>query len=290
MTLYGFRSDWEPAPRSAPAGRMLLAIGDVHGHLDHLNALIGHLRPEIRRARHFGLHVELVLIGDYIDRGPNSLGVLRRVAELPRLLGVPVHALRGNHDQYLIDFLLTDAPEPASLEVWCGNGGETTLAELGIGLSEVVHGDLRPLAARARVVAGRAVMAVLRGLELCRRIGDFLFVHAGVHPSKPLAEQGSHDLLWLREPFLSATDWRHPFVVVHGHTIRGPEIHPHRIALDSGVYATGVLTAAQILDERLRFWCVTDEPELTTFHRLLGTAQQHRFTTPAPLPDAAAEA
>ncbi|MFO1073130.1 MAG: metallophosphoesterase [Geminicoccaceae bacterium] len=284
MTLHAFQSAWETAPRPAPAGAMLLAVGDVHGHLDHLDALVGLLRPEIARAASERCHTELVLIGDYVDRGPSSLGVLRRIADLPYLLGVPVHALRGNHDHYLIDFMLADEPDPEALEAWCGNGGESTLAELGIGAADIERRDPLELAVRARDAAGPRVLSVLRHLEPYRRIGDYFFVHAGVHPLKPLAEHTLRDLLWLREPFLSARQWHQPFVVVHGHTIRGPEVFPHRIAIDSGAYRTGVLTAVQIQGNQLRFWCVTSDAKLKAFRRLEAAAQRRRFTAPTPLP------
>ena len=91
----------------------------------------------------------------------------------------------------------------------------------------------------------------------------------------------ARELLWLREPFLSARDWQQPFVVVHGHTIRGPEVHPHRIAIDSGAYRTGVLTALQLADDRLRFWCVGSDPKRKAFRRLPGLEQARRFTARA---------
>src|SRR5688500_18693611 len=99
MVLYTFSSSWEPAPRTVPGG-MLLAVGDVHGHREHLDALLDRLRPEIDRARTTGLACELVMLGDYVDRGPDSLGSLRRLIGLQHALGVPVHALCGNHDHY----------------------------------------------------------------------------------------------------------------------------------------------------------------------------------------------
>lgn len=286
MKLHAFSSSWEPAPRAGPPGMTLLAIGDVHGHLAHLDALLGLLAAEIAAARDGGSEVELVLIGDYVDRGPDSLGVLRRVRELPQRLGIPVHALRGNHDHYLIEFLLKDEPDPEALEGWCGNGGDTTLTELGITPEDVVARDPAELAARARAAIGEEVLGLLRELQPHRSIGAYTFVHAGVHPDRPLAEQGLREALWLREPFLGTRNWRHPFTVVHGHTIRGPEVHPHRIALDSGVYRTGVLSAVQIQEQRLRFWCVTSDPKRKAFRRLAGSAQSRRFTTPKPLPTA----
>jgi serine/threonine protein phosphatase 1 len=287
MTLYAFGSDWETAPCPAPPAAHLFAIGDVHGHLAHLDAMLDLLRPEFEAAAARGRRVELVLMGDYVDRGPDSLGVLRRVTELPDRLGVPVHALRGNHDHYLIDFAFGERPDAAALETWWGSGGDTTLAELGISEGDVARDEPAALAARVRAALGPEITALLSRLELRRRIGAYAFVHAGVHPKRALAEQGPRELLWLREPFLSARDWRQPFVVVHGHTIRGPEVHPHRIAVDSGVYRTGVLTALEVAGERLRFRCVASDPKPKAFRRLPGLEQARRFTQPRPLAVAA---
>ena len=282
MALYTFCSGWEPAPKSLP-GAMLLAIGDVHGHLDHLDALLDRLRPEIFRARTQGLACDLVMLGDYVDRGPDSLGTLRRVIGLERSLGIPVHALCGNHDQYLIDFLLADRPEPEAVEAWCGNGGLTTLGELGIRRAELLNRDPADLAARARANAGPEVLSLLRRLQETRTIGGYVGVHAGVSPSQALAENTRRDLLSLREPFLAGKGWRHPFIAIHGHTIRGPEVLAHRIAVDSGTYRTGVLSAVQVEDDRLRFVCVTSEPKLKAFKRLPGLEQRRRYSAPEPV-------
>jgi serine/threonine protein phosphatase 1 len=270
MALHAFRSSWEPAPRATPPGTMLLAVGDVHGHLEHLDALLGLLRSELARARAEGTACELVLVGDYVDRGPDSLGALRRLIGLEERLGVPVHALLGNHDHYLAEFILAQDPDPEAFEAWLGNGGDTTLAELGIGVQDVLGLAPAELAARARAAAGPEILAVLGRLELVRVMGDYVFVHAGVDPKRPLADQGQREFLWLREPFLAGRDWRQPFAVVHGHTIRGPEVRPHRVAVDSGAYRTGVLTAVQIEGERLRFVGVASDPKLKAFRRLPG--------------------
>lgn len=259
---------------------MLFAIGDVHGHLKLLDALLDVLAPEFTAARERGLGCELVMIGDYVDRGPASLGVLRRLIGLESQLGFPVHLLRGNHDHYMIDFLTAEQPDPEALEAWCGNGGESTLAELGIHMRELLDHDPRELAARARTAAGPEVLAILDRLQLYRAIGEYVFVHAGVQPGLPLAAHTLRDLLWLREPFLTGHDWQHPFTVVHGHTIRGPEVFPHRIAIDSGAYRAGVLTAVQLAGAELRFWCVTNDARLKAFGRLPSAAQGRRFSSP----------
>jgi serine/threonine protein phosphatase 1 len=286
MTLYTFRSAWERAPRPLPDA-MLLAVGDVHGHLEHLDALLRTLRPEIDRGRAAGLACQLVMLGDYVDRGPESIGTLRRLLGLERELGVPVRVLCGNHDHYLIEFLLAERPEPEALEAWCGNGGLSTLGELGIRRGEVVNRDPADLAARARAAAGPEVLGLLRAIRFSWPVGSYVCVHAGVSPSLPLAEQSRRELLWLREPFLSGKGWRHPFTAVHGHTIRGPEVLPHRIAVDSGTYRTGVLSALQVEQDRLRFVCVTSEPKLKAFKRLPGLDQARRFGPPEPVAAAA---
>lgn len=280
MPLYGFHSAWEPAPRTAPDGMMLFAIGDIHGHLKQLDGLLAQLVPEIAAARERGLACELILLGDYVDRGPASIGVLRRLAGLEDQLGIPVHLLRGNHDHYMIDFLTAEQQDPEALEAWCGNGGNTTLAELGIGIRELQDHDPRDLAGRARAAAGSEVLTLFGRLELYRVFGNYVFVHAGVQPALPLGANGLRDLLWLREPFLSGHDWRQPFCVVHGHTIRGPEVLPHRIAIDSGAYRTGVLTAVQLAGSELRFLCVANDARLKAFARLPGMAQQRQFSPP----------
>jgi len=284
MTLYAFASRWETAPRPLPDG-MLLAVGDVHGHLDHLDALLDILRPEILRARAAGLACELVTLGDYIDRGPDSLGTLRRLLGLEALLGVPVHALRGNHDQYLIDFVLADRPDPTALATWIGNGGLTMLAELGVRRAEIGNRDPAELAARARAMLGPELLRLLGRLVTVRQCGAYVCVHAGIRPGQPLAEQERRELITLREPFLSGKGWAHPFTTIHGHTIRGPEVLEHRIAVDSGSYRTGVISAVQIEGDRLRFVSVTSDPRLKAFKRLPGLEQRRRFDAPEPLSD-----
>ena len=282
MDLHAFASRWETAPRPLP-GVMLFAVGDVHGNLALFDALLDLIRPEIQRARSAGLACELVLLGDYVDRGPDSLGTLRRLIGLDALLGIPVHALCGNHDQYLIDFLFADRPDPTRFEHWCGNGGLTTLAELGIRRAEIGNRDPADLAARARTMAGPDLLRLLKRLELTWQRGDYVCVHAGVHPGRALAEQEPRELITVREPFLGGKNWPHPIIAIHGHTIRGPEVLDHRIAVDSGAYRTGVLSAVQIEGDRLRFLNVTSEPKLKAFKRLPGLDQRRRFEPPEPL-------
>lgn len=284
MPFYSFSSTWIPAPRPTPGDATLLAIGDVHGHLDHLEAMLSVLAPVLQAAQVERRRSELVMIGDYVDRGPSSLAVLDLVAGLEARLGVPVHALRGNHDLYLEHFLFAEAFDPSLVDIWCINGGTTTLAELGVRREDLLTRDPLTVRAAARERAGQRVLGLLQRLELSWSIGDYVFVHAGVHPARSLAEHKAEELLWLREPFLSAGTWVHPFAVVHGHTIRGPEVCPHRVGIDSGAYGTGVLTAVELADDRLRFHCVSDSRNPERFWRLPGIRPEYDFTLPEEIP------
>ena len=280
MTIESYASPWEAAPRPAPAGTTLLAVGDVHGHLAHLDAMLATLIRSAEAASARGHAVELVLVGDYIDRGPASLGVLDRVAELATSWGSGLHALQGNHDE-LLTRLLT-RPRDVLLREWRRKGGDTVLRELGIGKGELWVRSARSIAARLQERLGPQRLHVLQSLQRAWRCGDWLFVHAGVDPRAPLVEQRQQSWLTLREPFLAGRRWLHEFAVVHGHTVRGPEVLPHRVAIDSGVYRTGVLTAIEIAGASLRFLCVTDRKDLGALRSLPSASQQRQFSPIAP--------
>lgn len=269
MDLHLVRSAWLDADGWRLPG-LAVAIGDVHGHLDHLDALLGEVKAVLRRPRAEGVPCAVVLVGDYIDRGPANLGVLRRVAGLGAELGVPVHALRGNHDQYLIDFLWAREYGREDLDLWLENDGLGMLRELGVEPDDLYRETLEELRERACRALPPELTGLLAGLGHAVRLGDWLFVHGGVHPSEPLAAQEPRSWLRLREPFLAPERWLHPFRVVHGHTIRRHEVLPHRIAIDSGCYKTGALSALVIEPERLRFLVVADDPELRRLEALRG--------------------
>ena len=141
----------------------------------------------------------------------------------------------------------------------------------------LLRGDLRQAMAVARERLGPRLDFLCR-LEDALRFGPWVFVHAGINPNKRLEQQSRRALLWIREPFLEGEPWPHDFVVVHGHTIRGPEVLPHRVAIDSGAYRTGVLTAVQVEGQRLRFLCISDRRELAAFDQLPGRGQSRRFS------------
>jgi serine/threonine protein phosphatase 1 len=185
----------------------------------------------------------LVFVGDYIDRGQNSREVIELI--LAWMIGGPfeVCALLGNHDQFMLTFL----EEPEVGPAWAKVGGLATLQSYGV---DPPKRDDPESWAQARDQLRQALpathLAFLRALPLYRIEGEYLFVHAGVRPGTPLTDQAERDLLWIREPFLSATT-SSGYVVIHGHTpAPNVEVSALRIGIDTGAYATGVLSAIRL--------------------------------------------
>lgn len=220
------------------------AIGDIHGQLGLLKR--AHDLIEADRARHGLAGAPVVHLGDLIDRGPDSAGVIAFLAEgLAQGRGWVV--LKGNHDRMFSLFLDDPGARDAGLRAihsWLHPriGGAATLASYGVR----APGD-RPLAgvhADALAAIPPAHRAFLAGLPAHHRLGDLLFVHAGIRPGVALPAQTETDLVWIREPFLSHPG-PHPWLVVHGHTaVPAPEHRGNRVNLDSGAAYAGPLSAA----------------------------------------------
>lgn len=241
-SLFGRGDKPRAAPRSVPAGTVVYAIGDIHGRLDKLLPLEGMIETDAaaRAAR----RRVLVYLGDYIDRGPASQGVIEHLS-LQRLTGFEVVHLAGNHERMMLDFL-EDAENAGP---WFANGGLPTMESYGLPVGDrkaLTQPDILRLQDGLRMLLPSRHRTFLRNLRFQHREGDFLFVHAGIRPGVPIDEQKEEDLLWIRQPFLgSNTD--HGCVVVHGHTVtEEPEFRPNRIGIDTGAYASGVLTALVI--------------------------------------------
>lgn len=241
-----------PGRHRPPAGSVLYAVGDVHGRADLLDRLHRAVvrDAETRRAR----RRVLVYLGDYIDRGPDSRGVLDRlVGEGPP--GFERRFLLGNHDAFMRDFL---AGDDRALGGWLMNGGGAVLASYGIeGDDGVCDGAREGAAARLRARLAEAVPAAHRAflgaLEFHHREGGIWFVHAGFRPGVALADQAPEDMIWIRGAFL---DSDHDFggFVVHGHSIVSePEVRPNRVAVDTGAWRSGTLTAAAFEGDRIDF-------------------------------------
>ena len=246
-------TEFTPLSPARAAPRPLFAIGDMHGHAAALEPLMAHL-DQIIAAELPEQPVDLVHLGDYIDRGPDPLGVFALVRQgLGRDLVSEV-ALMGNHDWFLIAAagLQGQSLELDEWGVWLRNGGRDTLDALG-GFSYMTA---RP--ERLTEALGEENVAFLEGLRLTARFGDLLCVHAGVDPLRPLEEQRQKDLIWIREPFLnpaadSEGDWPPGVTVIHGHTPNAYGQFAHRIGVDTGGFATGVFSAVEIRDGAARF-------------------------------------
>ena len=219
-------------------GHRIYAVGDIHGRLDLLTGMLERIRADLAARPH--ARPFLVFLGDYVDRGPDSRGVIEALIGVGHG-AIPAAFLLGNHDRY-VQLYLRD-PEWYDLTYhWLADnlGGAQTLASYGVeGASPARPGATRDPFAAAFPDSHRAF---LDRAALWVRIGAYVFVHAGIRPEVPLAEQDSEDLIWIREPFLS---WGGDFgfKVVHGHTIaKAVEHRPNRIAVDTGAFRTGVLS------------------------------------------------
>lgn len=228
-------------------------VGDIHGRLDLLQHLLAriHRDMQLRTPR----ETLLVFVGDLIDRGPQSAQVIERLRTYHRPNVQPIFLL-GNHEEVLLRILDGDT---SLIRSWLRFGGAQCLKSYGVSPRKVATaaGVLEALET-IRGAIPREHVEFLRSFDDSCRFGDYLFVHAGIRPGIDLQEQRQSDLRWIREPFLlDETD--HGFVVVHGHTIAAEvEEKPNRIGIDTGAYATGVLTALGIEgDER---WFIDTGP------------------------------
>ena len=227
-------------------GQLVYAVGDIHGRLDLLDRLLGQIAEDVAETKPAERPI-LVFLGDYVDRGPASRGVISRLLALRDAAALEVRTLKGNHEQALLQFLEDAAKGPE----WVSYGGAATLASYGV-QPPAIDADEETWADAQMKFASQIPaehLAFLRSLELSVTYGDYVFVHAGLRPGVALADQRETDLLWIRDEFLSAPG---PFekIVVHGHTPREePFIGPHRLGLDTGACMTGVLTAARLQDD-----------------------------------------
>ena len=232
--------------KPSTGGRLVYAVGDVHGRLDLLDPLIRRIADDVLQQRPSERPM-LVFVGDYVDRGLESKGVIDRLIALRAEAAFEVRTLKGNHEEAMINFL-SDATVGAE---WVEYGGAQTLVSYGVNPPK--QRDNAADWERAREEFGQLMppshLAFLSGLELIMVVGDYAFVHAGLRPGLSIQDQDEHDLMWIRDVFLNE---RRPFekVVVHGHTPEEtPFVGERRIGIDTGAYATGVLTAVRLMGE-----------------------------------------
>jgi serine/threonine protein phosphatase 1 len=219
-----------------PEGMRLYAIGDVHGRLDLLKAMHSRIRAELMRDHPQDWRI--IHVGDYVDRGPDSKGVLdfliERIAEDPRVI-----ALRGNHDEGFEHFL-TGRPRART---FTHNGGDATCQSYGVTADFSSTSAIEGTRIAMESAVPAAHLGFLEGLKACAEFGDLFFCHAGIRPGVPLDRQDPQDLIWIRNAFLDHPE-PHPKVIVHGHTPQNEaEVLANRVNIDTLAYASGRLTA-----------------------------------------------
>ena len=234
-----------PAPASVPAGRRVYAIGDIHGCAEQLEALYALITEDL--AERPVASAVLVHVGDYVDRGPDTAGVIGRLAAGSPIAGIETVNLLGNHENTMLEAL---SGERAAATDWLFAGGRPSLESYGVDPDS--PRDTWPVAVPPEHIA------FLKGLKLMHREGGYAFVHAGVRPGVPLHQQARDDMLRMRQPFLySETDFG--AVVVHGHTpVKHAEVRHNRIAIDTGAVFGGPLTCVVLEGETLGF--LTSDP------------------------------
>ena len=224
-----------PMPACVPHGQRIYAIGDVHGRLDLLVALVEAIEAD--DAASGAADTTFILLGDLVDRGPNSAGVVDFARQWQQRS--KVHILAGNHEEmFLRGFESVDI-----LRHFLRHGGKDTLYSYGVARKDYTISTVEEVQELMRATISVEERAFIAGFEDWVAIGDYVFVHAGIDPGVPMEDQKPADLRWIREPFLS---WEEPHgaVVVHGHTITdSPVDNGIRIGVDTGAYASGRLTA-----------------------------------------------
>ncbi len=234
-----------PLAPAVPAGQRVYAVGDIHGRLDLFTALARAIEADNAAAD--PARSTVILLGDLIDRGPDSAGVIRfsRAWQDRR----KVRILAGNHEE----MFLASFEKAGVLRQFIRFGGKETILSYGLDQETYHRASLEELQQVMLEIVPRDDLAFLASFEDRIEIGDYLFVHAGILPEVAAEDQKLHDLRWIREPFLSH-EGRHSHVIVHGHTItQDVDERANRIGVDTGAYMHGRLTALVLESTRRRY-------------------------------------
>lgn len=225
------RRPWPPLE----PGQRIYAIGDIHGRADLLRSLLAQIRND--EAIRAPAQTTIIFLGDLIDRGPDSAGVIDQIMHLQGQY--KVRGVAGNHEEM---FLASLASDDVLRKFLAYGGREMVLSYLG-DVDQYNRLSIPDLRERLPEIIPSSHIAFLRELEDMIVIGDYVFVHAGIRPGVPLDCQDPRDLRWIREGFLD-DDRESDFVVVHGHTISETiDIRSNRVGLDTGAYLHGRLSA-----------------------------------------------
>lgn len=231
---------------SIPHGQRVWAIGDVHGRRDLLDILLDRIAQ--REATLEPSSVQIVFLGDLVDRGADSKGVIDRVIALAQGPAT-VRVLRGNHDDVFLRAVQGDVRSARHL---VRMGGRETVLSYGISQVEYDSADFAGITAHLHDLVPKSHLDLLAGMESTIVIGDYLFVHAGIRPNVALEDQTDEDLYWIRNDFLNHKGAFEKFVI-HGHSITDDvDIRANRIGIDTGAFSSEKLTAIGL--ERKQSW------------------------------------
>lgn len=234
-----------------PAGSRAYAIGDIHGRLDLLDSLLDQIDRDSE-----GTPYDLILLGDLVDRGPHSAGVVARALALSHERP-STRFILGNHEEVFLHAIEGDLN---AVRAFCRIGGRETILSYGVARDDYERMDYVDIANLLPDLVPAEHVGFLRSFEDMIVLGDYAFVHAGVRPGVALDAQRSSDLRWIRNTFLDHPG-RFERVIVHGHTIvREAELRHNRIGIDTGAYDSGRLTALGLEGERQ--WLVQAEDTL----------------------------
>lgn len=210
---------------------LTFAIGDIHGCLH----LLVDLLEQVERVA-AGNPYRIVCLGDLVDRGPDSAGVIRLLREMQARDPELLVCLKGNHEDLM---LRAAAGRPTATATWLANGGSDTLESFGARDASEMPAD---------------ILAWIEACPTFREEERRYFVHAGLNPAYDRASQRDADRLWIRDAFLES---EHDFgrYVVHGHTpVRSgrPDVRRTRLNIDTAAAYGGFLTAAIFTDDEDR--------------------------------------
>jgi len=239
-----FKSAPPPRLSAVPDGTRYYVIGDIHGRLDLYAAMVDAIEADDKSRA--AADTQVILLGDLVDRGPDSAGVIARTRNWQAQRNVRV--LAGNHEEMFLNAF----KKPEVLRHFLKHGGRETVMSYGLSRKQFNAMDLDELFAMLPQLVPQSDLDYMRDFEEMIIAGDYVFVHAGVDPAVPLDQQKRSDMLWIRDRFL---DHEGPLdkVVVHGHTIFDKVMDcGNRIGIDTGAFRSGVLTALVLEGDQRR--------------------------------------
>ncbi|MEM9571897.1 MAG: metallophosphoesterase family protein [Pseudomonadota bacterium] len=244
MLLYSKKLGRQPTGKP---DQRVYAVGDIHGCLTETKELL----QKIKTDDDYRSPAEtfLVFLGDLVDRGPDSRGVIEFLKSPPFDFAKPLFVM-GNHEEMMVRGLMGEAE---LLPDWLEYGGYACAESYGVPRSQLIGQEPAAMQHILRSAIPKSHVIFLSSFLESVQFGDFLFTHAGIQPGVPIEQQNARELRWIRKPFL---DFKgdHGVIVVHGHTITDEvELRSNRIGLDTGAYKTGVLSAVCVDETEIAF-------------------------------------